>query len=381
MRRIISVVPFIFGLVIPSTSAWAEETAQAAREAPGAGVEQGTAHSAAAAVEPLLQNPVPDRYVVKRGDTLWDISARFLRNPWRWPEVWGINKDAIGNPHLIYPGDVVILDLTGATPRLRLEGADDGGVSRWSQGEPQLSRLSPQMRSNELAKMPIPTISAKLIEPFLARTLVVDASQVASAPTIVAATDSRVAVSAGDTAYVTGLTDVQQPRWQVYRQGRVFQDPDTKEVLGFEAVYLGDADLMGSGNVSTLHIARAAQEIAVGDKLAIAPPQTSAPFVPHAPDQEVKGRVIAGSDNSVFEMAPYSTIIINQGARNGLQSGHVLGLYHSEGSIPNGRNKPIPLPEQRYGLVLVFRVFDKMAYGLVMSATRPVHVLDTVRNP
>jgi len=334
-----------------------------------------------AAGEPLLQNPVPDRYVVKQGDTLWDISARFLRTPWRWPEVWGINKDAIDNPHLIYPGDVVILDMSGGTPRLRLDGADDGGASRWSSEEMQLSRLSPQMRSSDLARMPIPTIPAKLIEPFLARTLIVDAAQVAAAPTIVAATDNRVAVSAGDTAYVTGVTDMKQPHWQVYRQGRVFQDPDTKEVLGFEAVYLGDADVLGRGEVSTMHIAKASQEITIGDKLAIAPPQQSAPFVPRAPEQQIKGKVIAGSDNSVFEMAPYSTIIINQGERNGLQSGHVLGLFHSEGSIPNGRNKPIPLPEQRYGLVLVFRVFDKMAYGLVMSASRPVHVLDSVRNP
>ncbi len=379
MRRIISVVPFIFGLALPVTSAWAEDASAPATEL---GTDEGAAPAAGeAAGEPLLQNPVPDRYVVKQGDTLWDISARFLRTPWRWPEVWGINKDAIDNPHLIYPGDVVILDLSGGTPRLRLDGADDGGASRWSDAQMQLSRLSPQMRSSDLARMPIPTIPAKLIEPFLARTLIVDAAQVAAAPTIVAATDNRVAVSAGDTAYVTGVKDPNQPHWQVYRQGRVFQDPDTKEVLGFEAVYLGDADVLGRGDVSTMHIAKATQEITVGDKLAIAPPQRNAPFVPRAPDQQIKGKVIAGSDNSVFEMAPYSTIIINQGERNGLQSGHVLGLYHSEGSIPNGRNKPIPLPEQRYGLVLVFRVFDKMAYGLVMSASRPVHVLDTVRNP
>ena len=370
-------MPFIFGLALPVTSAGADDPEVVAAEV---GADQG-ASAATSASEPLLQNPVPDRYVVKQGDTLWDISARFLRTPWRWPEVWGINKDAINNPHLIYPGDVVILDLSGATPRLRLDGTEDGGASRWTNPEMQLSRLSPQMRSSDLAKMPIPTIPAKLIEPFLARTLIVDAAQVAAAPTIVAATDNRVAVSAGDTAYVTGLTDAAQPRWQVYRQGRVFQDPDSKEVLGFEAVYLGDADVQGSGSVSTMHIAKASQEITLGDKLAIAPPQNSAPFVPRAPDQEIKGKVIAGSDNSVYEMAPYSTIIINQGERNGLQTGHVLGLYHSEGTIPNGRNKPIPLPEQRYGLVLVFRVFDKMAYGLVMSASRPVHVLDTVRNP
>ena len=149
MRRIISVVPFIFGLALPVTSAGADDPEVVA---PEVAADQG-ASAATSAGEPLLQNPVPDRYVVKQGDTLWDISARFLRTPWRWPEVWGINKDAINNPHLIYPGDVVILDLSGATPRLRLDGTEDGGASRWTNPEMQLSRLSPQMRSSELANL------------------------------------------------------------------------------------------------------------------------------------------------------------------------------------------------------------------------------------
>lgn len=329
----------------------------------------------------MLQDNVPARYTVVKGDTLWGISGRFLRNPWRWPDVWGINKDEIRNPHLIYPGDVIILDLTGNTPRLRLEGMADGGASRWYGWELQTSRLSPQMRGSPINALPIPTISAKSIEPFLVRPLVVDPSQVARAPVIVANTDKRVVVSAGDTAYVTGLDAQKGPRWQVYRQGRVFQDPDSKEVLGFEAVYLGDADVTGFGEVSTIHIARAQQEISTGDRLALAPPMQSSAYIPRAPARSVRGRVIAGADNAVSEMGTYSVIILNRGARDGLEVGHVLGLYRSEGTLPLGDSRVVQLPEQRYGLALVFRVFEKMSYGLVMTSRRPVNVLDTVSNP
>jgi hypothetical protein len=367
MRRIISIVPLLFVLNTGLPDAAAEEPAEAA--------------PAAATERPVLQDNVPDRYVVVKGDTLWDISARFLKNPWKWPELWGINKEQIHNPHLIYPGDVVLLDRSAGGVRLRLEGAEDGGSARWTGNELQLARLSPQVRGSPVNAMPIPTIPAKSIEPFLVRPLVVDSAQVARAPTIVATTDKRVVISAGDTAWVKGMPAEPLARWQVYRQGRVFQDPDSKELLGFEAVYLGDADVSDVGPVSTVQIARASQEIAAGDKLAAAPPVFTVPYVPHAPEQKVRGRIIAGSDNAVEEMGTYSVIIMNRGARNGLEVGHVLGLYRSEGSIPMGNNKVQALPEQQYGLVLVFRVFDKMSYGVVMSSRRPVHVMDTVANP
>jgi hypothetical protein len=329
---------------------------------------------------PVLQDNVPARYTVVKGDTLWGISGRFLKNPWKWPDVWGINKDEIRNPHRIYPGDVVILDLSGNTPRLRLDGMADGGASRWYGFELQTSKLTPQMRGSALNALPIPTISAKSIDPFLVRPLVVDPEQVARAPMIVANTDKRVVISAGDTAYVTGLNQQKGSHWQVYRKGRVFQDPDTKEVLGFEAVYLGDADVTGFGEVSTVLIARASQEISKGDRLAVAPPLQSSNYIPRAPEKSVRGRVIAGSDNSVVEMGTYSVVILNRGARNGLEVGHVLGLYRSEGQIPVG-DRSLQLPEQRYGLLLVFRVFDKMSYGVVLASRRPVNVYDTVSNP
>ena len=237
----------------------------------------------------MLQDNIPARYVVVKGDTLWGISSRFLKNPWKWPDLWGINKDVVRNPHWIYPGDVLILDLTGATPRLRLEGAPDGGLSRWYGYELQVSNLTPQMRSQGLAPLAIPTIPAKAIDPFLVRPLIVNPAQVAGAPKIVANVDKRVVVSAGDTAYVMGLDQKKGQRWQVYRKGRVFQDPDTKEVLGFEAVYLGDANVTGFGEISTVQVVSAIQEIALGDRLTVAPPLQSMPYVPRAPSRPVDG--------------------------------------------------------------------------------------------
>jgi hypothetical protein len=374
MSRIISVATLVLGLALGSQGLRAQEEAVTTEVEAAPAAETGTAPI-------VLQDNVPARYTVVKGDTLWGISGRFLKNPWKWPDVWGVNKDEIRNPHLIYPGDVIILDLTGNTPRLRLEGMADGGASRWYGWELQSSRLSPQMRGSPINALPIPTISARSIEPFLVRPLVVDPSQVARAPVIVANTDKRVVVSAGDTAYVTGLDAQKGPRWQVYRQGRVFQDPDSKEVLGFEAVYLGDADVTGFGEVSTIQIARAHQEIATGDRLALAPPMQNSAYIPRAPERSIRGRVIAGADNSVVEMGTFAVIIMNRGARDGLEVGHVLGLYRSEGAIPLGDSRLVQLPEQRYGLALVFRVFEKMSYGLVMTSRRPVNVMDTISNP
>jgi hypothetical protein len=386
MARIIAVIPLILWLGLCAGPSWAQED-----DTPMAMEPAGEADAATEAVPPaeravpapdaiMLQDNIPPRYVVVKGDTLWGISSRFLKNPWKWPDLWGVNKDVVRNPHLIYPGDVLILDLTGATPRLRLEGAPDGGLSRWYGYELQESKLSPQMRSEGLDG-PIPTIPAKAIEPFLIRPLVVSQSQVAAAPQIVANVDQRVIVSSGDTAYVVGLDRQKGPRWQVYRQGRVFQDPDSKEVLGFEAIYLGDANVTGFGQISTVQVVSSIQEIAKGDRLTVAPPLQSAPYVPKAPSRPIEGRVIAGADGTVSEMGTYSVVILNRGARDGLEVGHVLGLFRSEGTIAVSATESLRLPEQRYGLVLVFRVFERMAYGLVMKSNRPVNVLDTFRNP
>ncbi len=332
----------------------------------------------AAETDSMLKDDPPTRYVVEKGDTLWDISSRFLKSPWRWPDIWGINKEDIKNPHLIYPGDVIILDLSGATPRLRLEGMADGGQSRWAGAE----KLSPQIRSQDLSAAPIPTLPARLIEPFLGKPLIVDPDAVRRAPRIASTPDERVVVTAGDTVYAEGIKKNEGRRWTVYRQGRRFQDPDTRELLGYEAIYLGNFEVTSFGEISVGTITKSLQEITTDDRLAVSIPSSAIPFVPHSPSRPIRGKVVAGSDNSVGEIPPLTTVVINRGGRDGMEVGHVLGLFRSEGMVTasNG-GKVLRLPEERYGVAMIYRVFPRMSYALVLNSSRPVHLNDVVQNP
>jgi len=357
----------------------APPTAPEAAVPPQEAVPAEPAAPAAGASDIKLQDNPPARYTVKRGDTLWGISGRFLKNPWKWPEIWGMNKDEIKNPHLIYPGEVIILDLSGATPRLRLEGVPDGGLSRWSGYELQVSKLEPRVRSTALAAA-IPTIAAKDLAPFLSRSLVVDPDSVALAPKIVAGIDSRVVLSANDTAFAVGVQRNKGSFWNVFRPGRLFFDPDTKELLGREAVYLGDAEVQSFGEVSALRILRARQEVSSGDRLTVMTELPTLPYVPHAPERKVLGKVIAGASDALYEIGPLSMVILNRGARDGLEPGNVLSLLRNQGSVPVD-GKMLRLPLQEYGLVMIYRVFDKVSFGLVMAASRPVNVNDFVKNP
>lgn len=339
--------------------------------------------------EVQLAEKAPDRYVVVKGDTLWGISGRFLKDPWRWPDVWGLNKDEIKNPHWIYPGDVVILDFTGKTPRLRREGDAAGGAGTGDGhgGEWSLvtTKLSPAIRKQELAAMAIPTVSLKTIGPFLTQALVVGERELEAAPILVASQENRVILSKGDVAFTKGLVWEDGSEWNIFRPGRTLVDPDTQEVLGREAVHLGDARISEFGEVSTVAITKSVQEIAPGDRLVKAPPFSALPFVPRAPNAKIRARIIASSDNSVSEVGPQSVVIINRGTREGMEVGHVLALYRDRPSVtPAGatnKAEVIKLPQERYGVVLIFRVFEKVSYALVMNTTRPVNILDVARTP
>jgi hypothetical protein len=331
-----------------------------------------------------LADHVPDRYVVVPGDTLWGISAKFLKDPWRWPDVWGLNKDEIKNPHWIYPGDVIVLDLSGKTPRLRKDGQ---GTAGGEGGEWRLmdAKLSPMIRKYPLSIGAISSIPANAIQPFLSRPLLVGEEELNSAPTLIAGPENRVVLSAGDTAFAKGVVWEEQPTWSVFRPGRTLIDPDTKETLGREAVYLGDARITEFGEVSTVLLTKTAQEIAPGDRLAKTPAVQGLAYVPHAPDSPVKGRVIAGPSGTFSEIAPLQVVIINRGRREGMQIGDVLALYHDRPSVTPAnavsRKEKVRLPAERYGLVFLFRVFDKLSYALVMDSTQPVNVNDVVQNP
>lgn len=324
----------------------------------------------------LVDNP-PSRYVVVKGDTLWGISARFLRDPWRWPDIWGINRDEIKNPHWIYPGDVIVLDFSGATPRLRFEGDNDWQLLK--------SRLSPKIRTQGLPPSAIPSIPAARIRAFVSRPIIVGEHELAAAPKIVAGRDGRVVLSLNDIAFVEGLVWANGSQYQVVRPGRTLIDPDTKEVLGHEAVYLGDAHVSEFGEISTISIARAVLEMSPGDRLLSLPADSAAPYMPHAPATKIRGKIIAGSVQTVTEIAPQSVVVINRGARDGLEIGHVLAISRAGPEVkPAGSNDPnarVKLPDERYGIVFVFRTFERVSYALVMNTTRPVNLLDVVQTP
>jgi hypothetical protein len=333
-----------------------------------------------------LAENVPDRYVVVKGDTLWGISARFLKDPWRWPDVWGLNKEEIKNPHWIYPGDVVVLDFTGKTPRLHKEGVGgngyDGSDSEWRLMD---AKLSPTIRKQTLGSGAISSIPISAIQAFLVKPLVVGEQELNAAPTLVAGPENRVVLSAGDTAFAKGVVWEEHAGWSVYRPGRTLTDPDTKELLGREAIYLGDAQISEFGEVSTVLLTKATQEIAPGDRLAKTPPSQSLSYVPHAPRNSIKGRVIAGPDGSVSEIGSLHVVIINRGSREGMEIGHVLALYRDRPSVTPANavdpKEKLKLPPERYGVVFIFRVFEKVSYALVMNSTRPVNVLDVVQTP
>ena len=354
----------------------------------------------------LADNP-PDRYVVVKGDTLWGISKRFMKSPWRWPDLWGMNKDEVKNPHLIYPGNILILDLSGATPRLRMEGDEGpGGVASASRGTGVGStvKLSPKVRSEQLTSGPIPSIPSSAIDPFLNRPLIVDTDQFANAPRIVATQENRVVMGAGDTAFVKGLGPDSPLVWQVYRPSKPLVDPGTKEVLGNEVIYLGDVRVREFGDVSTVSVLRARQEITTGDRLVLSPPSDVLAYVPRPAVAGATGLVISAPDTVVSEIGQQQVVVLNRGAREGVEVGTVYALYRAGKTVipralprsssnevarskietvyKEDRNtQAVKLPDERYGLVFVFRVFEKVSYALVMNSSRPVNLLDIVRTP
>ncbi len=337
---------------------------------------------------PLTLKPdAPDRYVVVPGDTLWGISQRYTDSPWRWPELWGLNKDEIRNPHLIYPGYVILLDR--ASGRLSIGGGagQPGGAARAV--APGTTKLAPRIRSQALDKDVIPSIPAALIEPFLNRPLIVEPDGLENAPTIIGTQTDRVILSAGNAAYVRGIAGAKEDTWYVYRRGVPLVDPDTNQTLAYEAIYLGTAQMTRSGDPATVVLTTAVQEVEAGDKLVAAARPQSLNYSPHAPTSQIRGRImgIYGGVSKVGEAGPQSIITINRGTKDGLEVGHVLALYARLGSVrdhskPEGaKDARIELPNERAGLAFVFRAFDRVSYALIMQLTRPVAPLDVVQTP
>ncbi len=312
-----------------------------------------------------LADGAPDRHIVVPGDSLWSIAAKFLKDPYRWGELWKLNASEIKNPQRIYPGQVIALDKSGNQPRLKL-----------------VTVVEQRREYVEPLRKAIPAIPPQDIEPFLSEPRVVDAAGLDAAPRVVALEGGRVIVGAGDTIYTTEVT-AKDKSWQIYRPGKALIDPETKETLGHEATFLGTARLTNTGVPSSFLIATSKQEVVRDDRLLPAPRQDVPTYIPRAPGKAIQGKILSAYAGVNFS-GPQSIVTINRGKNDGLEPGHVLAIDIAGGEVSNryqGEKTDYQLPDSRNGLIYVFRVFDRISYALVMNATRPMVVGDTVRTP
>lgn len=321
------------------------------------------------AAEPPLQlaDHAPDRHIVVPGDTLWDISGRFLKEPWRWPEIWRMNRQQIKNPNLIYPGDVIVLDYdSSGNPMLRMQNG----------------KLQPQIYSEQISQA-IPPIPPNTIEPFLSAPLVVEVNGLDSAARIVATQQDRVFLGNGDTAYVDNA-DPAQSKWQVYRNGKPMLDPDDpKQILGYEAFFLGTATQIRPGSPATFEVMTAKQEIGRGDRLIPAVRPALVAYIPHKPDSLIDGRVISVY-GGVGAAGRGSIVSLNKGSKDGLEIGHVLALERNRTVVQRDeedRKVNVQIPAERMGLVLIFRTFERISYALIVQSEGTIEVNDFVRTP
>jgi len=314
-----------------------------------------------------LRPGYPPSYTVVKGDTLWGIAGRYLRDPWRWPVLWQLNGQ-ISNPHRIYPGDVLVMVGTDNKPQLKL-------LSR------KTLKLSPRIHV-ESRENAIPTIPPSAIEAFLSRPRVVDEHALDRLGYVIGGIDKHLIIGKMDRFYARGLADAKQEYYQVFRNGAVLQHPETGEVLGYEAKFLGSAKLLRYGDPAKLVLTSANEEIGAGDRLMPVEKNIALPYYqPRAPEQQVRGyllRILGG----VREASPYQIVILSLGQREGMQPGHVLQILYHQGQTKDPvTGRMFSLPDEQSGLLMVFRVFEKVSYGLIVQATRSIRLGDLVVTP
>jgi hypothetical protein len=351
---------------------------------------RATAQQVAQAGVPLseLAPDAPDSYTVQRGDTLWGISKLFLRSPWRWPELWGMNLDQIRNPHLIFPGQMLVLDKSDGRARLRLAQGVPG------QPPTNTVKLSPRVRPEVLDSGAIASIPLHLIGPFLNEAVVFDSNELAAAPRIVATQEGRVMLSRGETAYVRGeLGGVRD--FRLFREPTPLLDPLTGELLGYEARFVGTAEFRSAGEdrvgangrpvvvPATFVVNSARLEATVGDRLAPVPPADFSAYAPHPPAAPIEGHLVS-LYGEALSAGQNQIVTLNRGARDGIERGHVLALWRAGAPAvdrTDGARTPMQLPDERHGLLFVFRVFERVSYALILSVEEPVRPGDRFTQP
>lgn len=332
----------------------------------------GLAIPAVTTAETLKIRPnAPERYVIKKGDTLWGISGRYLYRPWNWPQLWGWNKAQIKNPHLIFPGQVLRLTWVDGQPRLGIEGGGSG-----------VYRMSPQARIIAEGQ-PITTIPMEQLKTFLERPMVLPSAEFQQAPRIVAGPESRLVLSPGDRIYARGITE--GGTYYSYRSNKEVKDPDTGLVLGYEVSYGGDlATQKLTGDVQTLSVITSREEILVGDRLLEQQDARFDNFIPHPTEGVIQGK-IASTYRGVAEAGPFATITLNLGSDKGIEPGHVFGIYKKGDqrriTDVDGRSRSVSIPAEEVGIAMVYRVFDKLSYAIIMNSKTNINVGDIVSYP
>jgi len=323
-----------------------------------------------------VQARLAERYTVKRGDTLWGIAKHLLNDPWLWPKVWHINPE-IQNPHLIYPGDTVALYDVDGKPFLTLEGSKGAVLP---QGVTTL-KWSPRIRSKSLGRA-VTTLPRELIAPFLNRNRVVDGATLAKAPQILSSYEGHLIAGSGNKVYAMDI-DQNTSLYTIVRPGATYRDPDVADkILGYEAIQVADARVVRGGQPATLVIGQSNQEILNGDRLLPYEEQTeNFYFFPSSPKTSIDARIISAM-GGVSLIGQYSVVVINKGEGDGLIPGHVLAIYQKGEEVRDSvTHEAVKLPDDRAGLMMVFRTFNKVSYGLVLNAERSMAVLDRVGNP
>lgn len=320
----------------------------------------------------------PDQHQVVKGDTLWDISGKFLQHPWCWPEVWGMNREQIRDPHWIYPGQIVYFDR--AAGRLRL-GKSAGG----SEGGIPTVRLSAKIRTEGMGAQAVPSIPSGAIEAFLSQPMVVGETELQGASRIMATREGRVVTGKGDTVYVRG--DLQGgTSFQVFRPGTPLRDPDSKQIIGYEAAYLGTVKLQrpaqAENEAHAFSVVSSKEEMSIGDRLLPVPPTPIINYVPHPPEKPIDARIVSVY-GGVDHAGQNQIVTINRGKNHGIDIGTVLELSRFGQTVLDSTDnkKPIKIPDHQYGSLFVFRVFNNMSYGLVMQVTDTVQVGDFAKSP
>jgi len=373
-----------------------------AQNFPVSAAQKQTANEVAHKGVPLseLAANAPERYTIKSGDTLWAISRLYLKSPWRWPELWGMNMAEIKNPHRIYPGQVLVLERKNGLARLRLEGER-------ASTEPPTVHVSPRTRYEMLSDSALPTLRSSIIEAFLAEPIVVDEAGLKSAARIVSALENRVLITRGDRVYARGpegspLLDDQgrDQQFRIFREATPLKDPTTGEVLGYEAQYVGKATLArseGSTEVenrdgskstaivpATIDITASKEEMRVGDRLLPEPPRQLQTYTPHAPSGKVEGRIVSVYGSAVVNAAQNQVVAINRGTADGMEPGIVLAILRDGARVVDKSDDSRPLlklPDERNGLLMVFRTFERISYALILEITDSVRVGDRLINP